>query len=152
MSLDGKLLYQAKTRLDERREQLQARQSRRLEEAYGKNPKLREIDRRLRSTVVDVIYSAIQGGKDPVDAVESAREENLLLQEERVAALLDCGLPADFLDDQYICAKCHDTGYDGTEICTCLMELYREEQRKELSALLKKLDTDRKSLEKELLK
>lgn len=47
------------------------------------------------------------------------------------------GYPMDYLDEKYACLKCRDTGYNGTEICSCLMDLYREEQRLELSALLK---------------
>ena len=36
-----------------------------------------------------------------------------------------------------MCSKCLDTGYRGTGICSCLDNLYKEEQRRELSELLK---------------
>jgi DNA replication protein DnaC len=41
------------------------------------------------------------------------------------------------LDDGYMCPKCRDAGYVGADICGCLMELYKSEQRKSLSNLLK---------------
>src|SRR5699024_3982649 len=49
----------------------------------------------------------------------------------------DMGYPMDYLDEKYACRKCRDTGYNGMEICSCLTELYQEEQRLELPALLK---------------
>ncbi|MGM9521306.1 MAG: ATP-binding protein [Oscillospiraceae bacterium] len=137
MSLDGKLLARAKTRLDRRRTENEEAAARRREEAYSKNPRIREIDARLRGTMMDTIGVALGSGRDPLEALDAIRDENLTLQEERTLELAACGLPGDYLDNKYICPKCRDTGYDGTRICSCLMELYRDEQRRELSGLLK---------------
>ncbi len=136
MSLDGKILARAKKRLDERRGADEREMERRRELAYSRDPRIREIDNALRLTVIDAIASAMRKGDDPVEAVDRAQRENLQLQEERALALAKAGLDPDYLTQRYRCVKCHDTGYDGTKLCSCLMELYREEQKKELSALL----------------
>lgn len=137
MSLDGKLLRRAKERLDRRRAQNEEEHARRREEAYAKNPRLREIDRRLREGVSGAVVAALTHGDDPLEALDAVREENLDLQESRRMELMRAGLPTDYLDEKYVCPKCRDTGYRGTELCVCLLDLYAQEQRRDLSALLK---------------
>ncbi len=137
MSLDGKLLARAKARLDKRRADNEEGWRVRRETAYAKNPRIRDIDRSLRESVAGAVTGALMSGGDPTEALDAIREENLDLQERRGMELLRAGLPMDYLDEKYICPKCRDTGYRGTELCSCLMELYRDEQRRELSALLK---------------
>ncbi len=137
MSIDGKLLRRAKDRLDQRRSEREEELVRHRALAYSKNPRLREIDDSLRGTAAKVVAVALEKGDDPIEALDALREENLGLQEERALLLTKAGLPADYLTGAAACPKCHDTGYDGNSICSCLMELYRDEQRKELSSLLR---------------
>lgn len=137
MSLDGKLLRRAKEKLDQRRTRNEEEYIRRREQVYEKNPRVRELDRRLRENMTRAVTAALTHGTDPGEAMDAVREENLELQERRGMELLRSGFPMDYLEERYICPKCRDTGYNGTELCTCLMELYREEQRLELSGLLK---------------
>ena len=137
MSLDGKLLARAKTRLDSERLENHEAFELRKRKAYEKNPRLAEIDIELSSTVVDAIGLALSRGEDPEEAFEQIRDHNLSLQEERGRELIHAGLPMDWLDEKYMCPRCRDTGYNGTELCSCLIERYRDEQRKELSGLLK---------------
>ena len=137
MSLDGKLLRRAKEALDRRRAQNEEEFARRREEAYARNPRLREIDRHLRENAANAVVTALRRGGDPSEALDAVREENMALQESRRVELMRVGLPTDYLDERYVCPKCRDTGYRGTELCVCLLELYAEEQRRDLSALLK---------------
>lgn len=136
MSLDGKILKAARVRLEQKKMDRQAEFDRRRGEVYRKNPRVREIDRQLRGSIADVISFALSHGRDPADAVGKIREENLELQRARIEEMQAVGFPANYLDDSPMCSKCGDTGYDGTSVCSCLMELYREEQRKELSRML----------------
>lgn len=137
MSLDGKLLAKAKKRLDEERVRNEEAFAARRRDAYEKIPRLSEIDSELRGTVADAVGLALLRGGDPSEALEQVRDHNLSLQEERGRELVRAGLPIDWLDEKYMCPRCRDTGYNGTELCSCLLERYREEQRKELSGLLK---------------
>lgn len=137
MSLDGKLLARAKLRLEAKKRDNEERLARRLEEVYIKCPRIRELDQKLRASVIDVIGVAFRKGSDPTEAIAEIRENNIHLQSERIQALMSAGFPYNYLDDEYLCSKCGDTGYVGTEICSCLRELYREEQRASLSNLFK---------------
>ena len=137
MSLDGTLLRRAKDALERRRIRNEETAARRREEVYARSPRLKEIDRRLRESVATAVTVAFTRGGDPVEALNAVREENLELQESRAMELVRLGLPMNYLDEKYLCPKCRDTGYNGTELCSCLMELYKEEQRRELSQLLK---------------
>lgn len=136
MALDGRLLHRAKLRLDEMRRNNETAASQRLAQVYARNPRIKEIDAELRSTVIDAMGHALASGTDPENAIDELREENLFLQDERSRELVMSGFPADYTDEKYMCPKCRDTGYNGTELCSCLMALYKDEQRRELSAML----------------
>ncbi len=87
--------------------------------------------------MIDVIGFALSGGQNPETAIEDIREDNLFLQSELKNELMAAGFSPDYLDEAYLCPVCHDAGFVGTVVCSCLMDLYREEQRRELSSLLK---------------
>lgn len=137
MSLDGKLLGRARLRLEVKKREKQELHTRRTDEVYAKCPRIRELDQELKSSVIDVIGIAFRKGSDPTEDIACIRDNNLYLQSERIQALMSAGFPYDYLDDESLCRKCGDTGYVGTEICSCLMDLYREEQRAALSNLFK---------------
>jgi DNA replication protein DnaC len=74
-----------------------------------------------------------QGG-DVQEAMDEARRENLMLQQER-AELAALYFEEGYLDDSPICDRCGGTGYVGSSMCECLRELCRQEQKKELTFL-----------------
>ena len=73
-------------------------------------------------------------GGDPKAAMEAVREKNLALQLER-RELIATNIEAGFLDDAPICDTCGGSGYIGSNMCECLAELCRQEQKKELTFL-----------------
>ena len=135
MALDGKLLARAKAALAEKRKRHSELYERRLETAYAKAPRIRVLDRELAATMTELIRVALS--VDSSGQVEDIRLRNLELQEERRGELLRAGFSENYLDDGYMCDKCHDTGYAGVKMCSCLTELYKYEQRASLSSLLK---------------
>ena len=136
MSYDGRIMRRAAARDDEdkqrRAEQVRARQR----ECYRKEPRLEEIDRELSHTMAKIIASGFRRGADPRSAIEALKEENLSLQRERGELLVGLGYPADFLEPKPNCAKCNDSGWQGSEVCSCLRSYYVREQNAELSRLL----------------
>lgn len=137
MSMDGKLLARAKARIDRRRRERESDFEARRQRAYEIDPEIERIDGEMKAAVIDAIGVALGKGEDPEEAVSRIRDRSLDLQEERARRLIKAGLPADYLEESYFCPKCRDTGYMGTELCSCLMDAYKEEQTKELSQLLK---------------
>lgn len=136
MSLDGKLLARAKARLDDARKYRERDMEERRARAYAADGRIEAVDARMSRTVMDAMAAALRRGADPKEALDDLRDENLGLQEERALLLTRAGFPADYLTESYACPRCRDTGYRDTGLCDCLMDLYRDEQRKDLSALL----------------
>lgn len=137
MSYDGKLLSRAKVRLDDKRHSMENERVRRLEEAYRRSPRIKDLDSMISGNIANAVGLALSRGSDPVTAFAEARADNEYLQTERREQLKAAGLSADYTDEHYMCERCLDTGYRGTDICSCLDLLYKEEQRRELSELLK---------------
>ena len=136
MALDGKILRRALDRYEEADRRRSEDIRRRREEIYEKDPRIEELDRLLRASVAEAAAVALRGGDDPEKAVAAIQEKNLAWQDERAKRIAALGYEKGCIDGEPACPKCNDRGYVGTKPCDCLMKLYREEQRKELSRLL----------------
>ncbi len=106
-----------------------------LAQAYAEQPRLRELDRTLRSTGARLASAIFLREGDAAAEVAKLREENRRLQAER-RQLLQTAFAEGFLDDSPVCPDCAGTGYVGSRMCKCLEALCRQEQCKALSALL----------------
>ena len=136
MMLDGRLLRRALDRLEEDRRRREIRTAELRQRLYDLDPALAELDSGIRGAAAGAMELALRSGEDPVAAMERLQERSLQLQKERTARILRLGYPEHCLDDLPACMRCGDRGYVGREPCECLLRLYREEQRKELSKLL----------------
>ena len=136
MALDGKILRRALDRYEEANRRRSEDTRRLREEIYGKDGRVEELDRLLRASVAEAAALALRGGDDPERAVKAIQEKNLGWQDERAKRIAALGYPRGCIDEEPACPLCGDRGYVGTKPCSCLMKLYKEEQRKELSRLL----------------
>lgn len=136
MAYDKKIMSAARRALERdraaRADELEARRR----DVYARVPRIREIDRELSSTAAAVLGAALRSGGDPEDAITQLRERNLALQEERARLLEKLGLPEDYLTDKPMCAKCGDTGYQGSATCECVKERYTRLLKEQLSMVL----------------
>ena len=136
MTLDGTLLSRAITELETRRSRREAGERELRQTLYRLDPALAELDGRLQGTAAQTLELALNSDRDPVKAMEELEEQNLELQRQRAARIAALGYPEHCIDGLPACRLCGDRGYIGTKPCSCLMKLYREEQRRELSKLL----------------
>jgi len=136
MAYDGRIMRRALQRFEDDKAQRENRFEERRENIFRRQPRLREIDMELRSTMSRIIASALRRGTDPRPAVECLRDENLSLQQEKRQLLAAMNLPEDALDAKPACALCGDSGYRGGAVCRCLKQYYAQEQQKELSRML----------------
>jgi DNA replication protein DnaC len=134
MAYSQEVMNRARARLAEAKADRESENREHLQQAYRKVPRLQEIDRQLRLTMAKAAQAAFAQGADVQEMMEEARRENLLLQQERVelAALY---FEEGYLDDSPICDRCGGSGYVGSQMCECLRELCRQEQKKELTFL-----------------
>ncbi len=132
MAYSAEVIRRARTRLAEAKEDRESENREHLVLAYQQVPRLREIDRQLSASVAQAARLAFTQGIDVQAAMDEIRRENLLLQQERrelAAEYFEEG----YLDDSPICDSCGGSGYVGSQMCSCLRELCRQEQRKELT-------------------
>ena len=100
MPYDANVQRRAVQRLERERRQRQDRAERLRLEAYQREPRLEQLDRRIQGTMAGLVAAALRQGGDPVKAVRSVREENQDLQRERAVLLGAMGLPEDALDEK----------------------------------------------------
>ena len=136
MAYDGRIMRRALQRFEDDKTQRESRFEERRENLFRLQPRQRQIDTELRSTMSRIIVGALRQGTDPRPAVERLRDENLSLQREKRDLLMAMNLPEDALDAKPACALCGDSGYRGGAVCRCLRSYYAQEQQKELSRML----------------
>ena len=136
MSYDANVLRRATQRLEEERRARSDRAARLRQEAYEKEPRLAQLDKKLQGTMSQLMAAALRRGESTAQAIQAIRAQNQDIQKERAVLLGAIGLPEDALDDKPACPLCGDTGWRGAQMCQCLKKLCTQEQIRELSKLL----------------
>lgn len=134
MAYSTEVVRRARAQLESRKADRESQIQQRLAEAYRQVPRIREIDRLLRQTMAAAVQAAFLKGEDVQSLVNQAKQESLQLQQER-EALVTANFRLGWLDESPVCDRCGGTGYIGSTMCTCLAELCRQEQEKELTLL-----------------
>ena len=134
MAYSKEVVQRARARLAQAKEDRESENRQHLAEAYDRVPRLRQIDMLLRRTMAMAAQAVFASGGDVQAAMAEAKQQNQALQQER-AWLIDTNFEEGFLDETPICDRCGGTGYMGSQMCECLAELCRQEQKKELTLL-----------------
>ena len=85
MPYSNEIVRKARAVLASRRADHESKTNARLQEAYAKVPRIREIDIMLRKSMVLAAQAAFQNGTDARIAMESVKQANLTLQAEKRA-------------------------------------------------------------------
>lgn len=114
---------------DQHRHELEHRKRR----IYAQIPEYRRLDQLISDTSVQELDSRLFGGSASADLSEQLRH----FADQKSALLTKAGYPADYLDLQYDCAECRDTGYVNGRKCSCLRQkelkiLYRQSRLEQL--------------------
>lgn len=134
MAYSKEIVQRARQRLESAKADRESENRQRLQNAYAQLPRLKEIDLQLRKTMTLAAQAVFTRGGDARQAMDEVRQANLALQQER-KALADAHFEPGYLDEKPICDRCGGSGYIGSAMCSCLQELCRQEQKKELSLL-----------------
>lgn len=134
MAYSAEVIRRARERLAQAREDRESENRQHLAQAYEKCPRIRQIDLQLRRTMAQAAQAAFRKGSDGRAEMDAIRQENLALQQER-ARLVGQYFEEGYLDDSPICTVCGGSGYVGSNMCECLRELCRQEQKNELTFL-----------------
>ena len=92
----------------------------RLVEVYAKIPELRQLDRSLSLTGLQILGASFQGKDGLEERINKIKEENARLNDKRNELLLSNGFCVDYTDMKYECNECQDQGYINGTMCQCL--------------------------------
>ena len=96
----------------------------RIQEVYGKCPRLTEIDNEISSiSVASAKQLLSDDGAEDSSVLSSLKEQLAALRREKQNLIASLGYPADYLDPVYDCPDCQDTGYlpDHSK-CHCMKQ------------------------------
>ena len=136
MAYSEEILRRARQRLDQAKAERERENEEHLRIAYERFPRLAQIDRELRLNMVQLAAVTLRSDDSPALTVSQIREKNLELQREREWIIEAGDFEEGYLDDSPVCSKCGGSGYYGAKMCSCLKELCRQEQKKELTSLI----------------
>lgn len=134
MAYSKDVVQRARQRLASAKADRESENRQHLQHAYEQIPRLKEIDLLLRQSMALAAQTVFTKGGDAKAAMEQVKNANLALQQER-QRLIDMYFEKGYLDETPICQHCGGLGYVGSTMCSCLQELCRQEQTKELSVL-----------------
>ena len=136
MATDGKIIARAMAALDRRRTEREETFRRRREEVFAKSETARRLEGRIRALPAQALRLTLEGGEDAAERIALLKQQSFLLRGELAQELALMGLPPDWLEEDYACSKCRDTGYVDGRMCDCLKRLVKTEQTRELSRVL----------------
>lgn len=94
-------------------------QTKRQEEIYEKIPRIHEIDYNIATISVKRAKEMLNGNESALSCLKQELEE---LAEEKRLLLLRSGFPENYLNLQYDCSDCQDTGYINGTKCHCFKQ------------------------------
>ncbi len=132
MGFPKHIYRQASDLLTQRRQNAESEALSRKQELYSALPELRDIERQLSDCGRGVIAAVAARAGDARVLVEQMKNRSLALQERRTQLLLEAGVSEDFLEPQYHCPLCKDSGYVNNRRCQCMEQLLRRLASQEL--------------------
>ena len=132
MGYSRNIYMTAQNKLDSRRKSAVEELEIRRAKAYTAIPELVEIQSRIAACGAQVIGAFAKGANGKAYVEELARE-SLAAQKRRKELLVEAGLPENYLEPQFICSICEDTGVTENGICDCQRRLLVEMAKDEIS-------------------
>lgn len=116
-------LHEILREYEKKRDKAIFEQKKRQKEVYEKIPKIKEIDNQI-SKIGFLISKAILENPDSYEEyVNKIKEKLELLKREKAILLTENNIPLEYLDINYSCNMCKDTGFLETgEKCNCLKQ------------------------------
>lgn len=113
-----KIYDEALRRIQARRIRAQEQQERRTEQIRAEIPETAELDRQLRTACLSIVQALkSENRSERLKKLES----HCLGADAMLRKILTAhGYPADYLDTQYTCKRCCDTGFVSGKPCECL--------------------------------
>ena len=125
MIYSNELFAAARDIIDARRAQAEANNVRRLMEFERLEPRYKTLKAELIDSM-RIAMSTVGADRETTEKVITEQKARNLSAQKEIKALLQAhDLPEDYLEPQYTCKKCGDTGSVGIELCDCFEDVLK---------------------------
>ena len=104
---------------DRKRIESSHRLDRKMAQVYEVIPEYNDVEEEIRETAYQYGKKSIEGDEAALSLMKALIEE---LSLKKTELLLSHGFPKDFLEPDFECRDCSDTGYIGQKKCHCLQQ------------------------------
>lgn len=122
---------------------------RRRKEIEGKIPEVLELERKIGKLCVELSISALKDIQNRNEYLKNLKTTITDLRVQKSELLFKNGYPITYLEHNYKCEKCKDTGFIGSEKCSCykqyLVKVYYKNS--DLNELIKENNFDNFNIE-----
>ncbi len=101
---------------------------------YQSCPEAEKIEPMLSTTAIAAARAVLSGGNTK-EQLTKLKKNNQALQDRLSELLKEAGFSDDYLEPNYHCKSCSDTGYVDGRMCNCMKKLLRTEAYNSLNAL-----------------
>ena len=120
------------------REKSREKQEQKKLPLYNKYPRLKEIEDNMIKISIDITRAILNKSQDSESLLEHLRKRQMDLKIERAEILSSNNYPIDYLELNYECKNCKDTGYINGIKCNCMIQ-------KEISGLFQQSNLGKKT-------
>ncbi len=125
MAYTERLLRLASERIEQRRRNAEEAASLRHDSFVKAHPELIRLEDKMRKSAFGLV-KVIGMGEKTAEYIEKLRDENLAAQRQINSLLLESNYPEDYLEPDYTCKICSDTGFKDGRLCKCHLELLKQ--------------------------
>lgn len=125
MAYSKQAIERAAQELHRRRKRAEETAQAHRDEVAQKIPGLREAQRQIMEAGMSVV-TALGKGEDGAKIIERLHAQSKRAHEKRAALLLEHGYSENYIQEQYACPVCKDTGFVGMEMCKCYETLLKK--------------------------
>lgn len=133
MSMNRDIVSRCVAKINARRAKADALAEERLNGLVRSYPEFAMLEKEMKSTL-NKVMALMSGSGDIISGLEKIRNENLAIQKRRRDFIRTLGFSDNYLEPQYECSLCGDTGYVDNQQCECLVKLINAECCKDLNA------------------
>lgn len=117
MAYDPNVLRRAVDRLEGERRRRRVELDRLRDRAYGREPRLAQLDRQLQGTMAQLVAATLRQGGNPAQAVRTVKEKNLDLAAGAAVLLALWGCPPMLWEDKPAWSSVQETPAGGELRC-----------------------------------
>lgn len=125
MAYSEKILRRASEIIADRKLRAEQKSKERHDVMSARYPEIADAEEKMRKTAYSLV-NVIGMGDKAAQYIEQLKTENLSAQQKIKDVLISAGCPENYLEPEYTCPICSDTGFKNGRLCKCHIELLKQ--------------------------